>query len=281
MDDVHPDFAAAAVVPGHSTWLARYCAGNHRPVWDEIRSVGVLNPAQRAAASQVADEMMNRVLQNLLLLTNRLTARGWKSLTTVMLEPQSDKGSQIVDVLQNELKSPLPPALAAFLHIVSSIDLIWNYNDEETVPELCPTFSVQFPSLDPLYVDLDNDVINDDLQTWYDQRMQDKQDKQDGQDGQDYQQQQQEQAEEEGSFRVRMSPNAQTKIGSDPDGQPYVILLPCHGADPIVEVGERVRFVDYLRDALSFGGFPGLKSYNLTDDLRSLIGELTEDFVDF
>lgn len=270
MDDDHPDFAAAAVVPDHSGWLPRYCAGDHRPVWDEIRAVGALSPAQRAAASQVADEMMNRVLQNLQLLTNRLAARGWKPLTTVMLEPQSNKGSQIVDLLQTELRCPLPPALAAFLQIVSSIDLIWDYNEEERAPELCPTFPVEFPSLDPLYVDLDDDELNDDLQTRYDQRMQD---------GQAYQQQQQ--PEEEDSFRVRMSPSALQKIGSDPEGPLYVILLPCHGADPMVEVGERVRFVDYLRDALSLGGFPGLKPYSLTDDLRSLIGELTEDFIDF
>lgn len=277
--------ATAAVVPDHSTWLSRYCTGDHRRVWDEIRAVGGLSPAQRAAATQVADEMMNRVLQNMHLLTNRLADKGWKSLTGLMLEPDSTKGTQIVNLLQAELKCPLPPALAAFLHTVSSIDLIWDYNDEEEEipPQLCPTVPIHFPSLDPLYVDIDNDRLNDDLRALDDHNQHLRQGEQTDLQWEQQQQQQwrRRQPEEEHSFRVHMSPNVLQKIGSDPEGQGYFILLPFHGADPLVEVGERVHFVDYLRDALSLGGFPGLKACNLTDELRNVIGELTEDFVEF
>ncbi len=63
-----------------ASWAARYEAGQHRAVWEEMRAAGpdALAPARRADAEEVARLTMARVAGNVAVLSVRLTLLGYR-----------------------------------------------------------------------------------------------------------------------------------------------------------------------------------------------------------
>lgn len=59
-------------------------------------------------------------------------------------------------------------------------------------------------------------------------------------------------------------------------GPPYEVALPFAGADPVFEnEAPALPFVDYLRLAVKWGGFPGLAPHGRRADVRLFVREMT------
>ncbi len=66
--------------------------------------------------------------------------------------------------------------------------------------------------------------------------------------------------EDAGSFEIRFAPDALHKAGISGSG-PYGMLVPDDNVDGIVDINNRkMYFIDYLRECLQWGGFPGFQS---------------------
>lgn len=69
-------------------------------------------------------------------------------------------------------------------------------------------------------------------------------------------------ADEPPAFRVPISPSRAAKAGASVNAPLYTISLPNEGLDAIVENQPRgLYFVDYLRTAFEWGGFPGYADF--------------------
>jgi hypothetical protein len=65
-------------------------------------------------------------------------------------------------------------------------------------------------------------------------------------------------------------------------GSPYGIELPYLGADPIFMHEEHgLPFVDYLRLAFRWGGFPRLERHAADIDVRRFVADMTKDMEPF
>jgi hypothetical protein len=78
-----------------------------------------------------------------------------------------------------------------------------------------------------------------------------------------------------------LAPDFLHKINNS-GGDPYGIDLPFRGADPPFD-GEPhdLPFVDYLRLALRWGGFPGLEEHAAAAGVQSFLSRMTADFEPF
>ena len=64
--------------------------------------------------------------------------------------------------------------------------------------------------------------------------------------------------EERPPFRMPISPPRSVKAGVSAEGAHYVVTLPSATLDALIENEPHgLRFVDYLRLAFEWGGFPG------------------------
>jgi hypothetical protein len=62
---------------------------------------------------------------------------------------------------------------------------------------------------------------------------------------------------QDGKIRLPLAPDDHAKEGDC--GEPYDMVIPNLCADGIFEDGNKRTFVNYLRNAFAFGGFPGWK----------------------
>lgn len=82
-------------------------------------------------------------------------------------------------------------------------------------------------------------------------------------------------------LRLDLAPDALHKANTS-GGPPYAVGLPFLGADPPFENEEhQLTFVEYLRLALRFAGFPGLELQMERADVQEFVRELTAGFVPF
>ena len=74
-------------------------------------------------------------------------------------------------------------------------------------------------------------------------------------------------------FRIDLAPDYLHKANIS-GGMPYAILVPFPGADPVL-ADERLElpFVEYLRLAFKWGGFPGLEEHAQRDDVQRFVAE--------
>lgn len=223
--------------------LDRYLAGEHVQVWNDLLALGdkVRSEAHAADALAVAYETMHRVDQNVRILAERLTALGYRFVEpgsrsglfglgkpkshAPHVPPAPDSADRIAE-LEDVAGGPIPLSLRAFFDVVGAV----NFTGEHAT--LAPANAEG--AADPLMVYGVQDAI----------------DCVEGGIGDD--------EDEDGEPRLYvLAPDALHKANIS-GGDPYAIALPAPLADALVE-GEPhgVNFVDYLRIAIGWGGFPG------------------------
>ena len=259
--------AAARPVPRTQPFgdlVTRYRAGEHVAVWESLRSLPAIEGDMRKEALAVAEETMRRVTHNVHLLADRLKDRGWESYQGKFITKPTPEDSSIIARIEELGRSPIPPSLLAFWQIVGGVDFVWwdylNGNRERKPPELIA--GLDLGRLDPLRIG-DPTYAAYEFEGW-------------------------EESTESmhpdlfPPYTTPLSPDDLIKAGIS-GGGPYSIELPFAGADPVLKYEPHwLPFVDYLRLALRWAGFPGLEKYTHDNTLISeLVRTLTAGFEPF
>lgn len=108
------------------TYLDRYLAGEREAVWAELTALGaaVLDEPQASDATAVARETMRRARANVELLTQRLTAIGYRFIRDMQdqpFEPSDGEALATLRRLQQEYGS-LPLSVTAWYEEVGAVD---------------------------------------------------------------------------------------------------------------------------------------------------------------
>lgn len=222
--------------------LERYRGGEHEAVWDELLRVGPMTETspQHAVAEAVAAETMARVRTNLERVVERLKSAGYRFIYPALTAPAARVDEEIAKI--EAAIGVLPVSVKAFYRTVGSISLMgthpeWKFSgylfDDEHGGLKSAAGLVVYT--DPLVVyPLDAKYTIAEHTDW------------------------KEWAEEGDRFRVTIAPDVYHKANVS-GGGPYGVFIPDARADGEIDLdGRNTFFVDYLRDCLRWGGFPGL-----------------------
>lgn len=246
--------ASVRITPDGSL-LRRYRAGEFSAVWAEIRDAGDIGGDFYAEVLEVADATMARVAQNADLISERLAAEGWQALVSESCDLRSYPSGQdvaVIERIEQLTQGKLPASLKAFWRCVGGINWVWDYH----LPDPRPSLGVDLPlnQLDPLCVDPAR-VVSHLLDDWEDEN-------------------QTPHPELCEPIILDLAPDHYHKANIS-GGSPYSICLPDRAGDPIFEFEpHRLPFVDYLRLAFDWCGFPGLETYPLDRDITDLLNRL-------
>ena len=201
--------------------LDRYLAGEHQEVWRDLLALGdaVREDPHAADALAVAYETMGRVEANVRTVSGRLTQLGFsKSDGPLHAPPRLSVDSQIRQL--EKAAGTLPLSLRAFYEIVGAVDWMGKHPQlSPAKPPLCTDPLVVFP----IETALEN-VLG---------------------------------GRQKGKKGILIAPDALMKAETS-GGDPYQIEVSNPAADAILEFAcHDFHFVEYLRHALRFGGFPG------------------------
>jgi hypothetical protein len=251
------------VVRSHSTasgdLLARYRSGEHAAVWSELRAHEAIAGECRAEALAVASATMTRVARCTDLLAERLALRGWTALWGHFYYPPNAEDSAVIHDIEQFTGAPLPASLRAFWDTVGGIDFVWNYKNDKPAPDLGPDLAMV--EMDPLYVGPPAHTKYL-LAEWKERRSTVDPDLDD-------------------PCNLELAPDHFHKANIS-GGSPYGIELPYLGADPIfVNEEHALPFVDYLRLAFRWGGFPRLERHEHNIDVRKFVADMTKDMEPF
>ena len=217
--------------------LSRYQNGEHEAVWSDLQRLGegVREPRYLEAARAVSRETMRRAQRNVETIVSRLHDMNYRFL--VLEPPAAQRGDQpfmpaplgAAEQLRKLEREGmiLPLSLEAWVEHVGSVNLMGAH------PKLCFLEEEEgFPYVfaDPLIVDVSLGSIRGE----------------DATDGIDW----------------VIAPDAEGKAGdSEPDF--YFVRLPdCHADIRFRGERHKTNFVDYLRLAFRWGGFPGWEQYD-------------------
>lgn len=243
--------------------LDRYLAGEHEAVWTDLVALGekVRTDEHAADALAVAYETMHRVEQNVRTLAGRLRGIGYSFVDPSsgggffglrkakahdpFVPPASDSAERIAE-LENAAGGPIPLSLRAFFDVVGAVNFIGQHDS------LSPRDAEGAP--DPLMVYGIEDAI-DCVESGF---------------GGD---------EDEERTMYVVAPDALHKANVS-GGDPYMIALPATLADAeLEEEPHGVHFVQYLRIAIGWGGFPGWEQAK--SSLPPELEELRRDLIAF
>jgi hypothetical protein len=245
------------------TLLTQYEAGEFEAVWRKIRAYPDLDGALRAEVLDVAKATMRRVATNADLLADRLRLRGWRALSAEHCDLRtkpSPKDDAILARIVEISRFPIPPTLLAFWKIVGGINWVWDYRTNEAAPNL----GVDLPmdEMDPLCVEPPS-VITYLFEEWGDQ------------------QESEPASDLARPFRIDLAPDYLHKANIS-GGMPYAILVPFPGADPVfTDERHALPFVDYLRLAFKWAGFPGLEDHAQREDVQRFVTEFGSGLIPF
>jgi len=220
----------------------RYLAGDHEQVWRDLVALGAgaRSDAHLADALAVAYETMRRVEQNVRMLAERLTGLGYRFVDAGsgggglfaalfgrrggMLHaphvPPEPGTFEAIRELERAVGGPIPLSLRAFFDVVGAVDFT---GEQEAIS---PRDSQVTP--DALVVYGAKDAIG-----WLDE------------------------CDPDDDMTIAIAPDALHKSNIS-GGDPYMIAVPAAVADaPLEEEPHNVTFVEYLRIAIGWGGFPG------------------------
>ncbi len=230
--------------------LTRYERGQHEAAWAELRR-RKLDATARDEVAALAAVTMRRVAHNVELLVARFAKAGWKALSGKLHTPPGAADHRAVKEIEKITGAPLPPSLSAFFTIVGGVDLVWDY-ERGDVPDLAMGIAIE--DLDPLSVDPARRTTSL-FDEW---------------------------AEGEGPpFALDLAPDALHK-GNISGGAPYGVTLPSLDADPRFGNDEMsMPFIDYLRLACRWGGFPGLARQPARPPVKAFVSRMTEGFEPF
>jgi hypothetical protein len=236
-----------------SNFIKRYQAGEHEAVWAELRAFEELPEELVPEAQAVADETMKRVAHNADLLAQRLAARGWKSLTGELRTKPDPENAELVQRAEEYLKGPIPISLKSFWNIVGGIDFVWDYHVGDCPDLLIP---LRHEDMDPLCI-YPAEFLEFAIDEW------------------------DEQPPEEEWYSLDLAPDALHKANIS-GGDPYSVIVPFGGLDPLLNSDSTaVTFVDYLRLAFKYGGFPPLEDHANHPNTQKFLAEMTAGFKPF
>jgi hypothetical protein len=247
--------------------LERYRGGEHDAVWDELRRLGPMasTSPQLAYAEAVAVETMARVRTNLERIVERLKSSGYRFIYPALTAPAARVDEEIAKI--EESIGVLPLSVKAFYRAVGSISLMGTHPDWKLSGYLfddehggLKTAVGQVIYTDPLVVyPLDAKYTIAEHTDW------------------------KEWAEQGDRFRVTIAPDVYHKANVS-GGGPYGVFIPDARADGEIDLdGRDTFFVDYLRDCLRWGGFPGLAAERDQSDpaILEFARRLAADLVSF
>lgn len=234
--------------------VTRYRRGEHVEVWQALRRFKRIDGALREEALSVAVETMRRVARCCDLAAERLSAAGWVALSGQLRSAPEPDLPQLLAALEKAAGAPVPPSLLAFWQVVGGVDFVWDYRQRQAAPAL--GLDIDLIGMDPLAVD----AAGAPCAMWLDNRSP---------------------GDLDAPSRLWLAPDSLHKANTS-GGDPYSIYLPFRGADPPFD-GEPhdLPFVDYLRLALRWGGFPGLEEHAGSASVQSFVSHMTADFEPF
>jgi hypothetical protein len=245
------------VAPGDL--VARYRRGEHEAVWTELRAHQAISGALREEALALARETMQRVARSVDLLAQRLAAGGWKARSGALRAVPGADDVEIFASVESVTRAPLPPSLRSFWEVVGGVDFIWDYDDDDEAPDFGPGLALE--QMDPLSIEPATTAPQF-FEEW-----------QDGRSSID--------ADLNDPCMLYLAPDWRHKADIS-GGEGYGIELPFLGADPVLAGEEHgLPFVDYLRLALRWGGFPRLERHAEDDAVRQFVAAMTRDLEPF
>lgn len=241
--------------------LKRYLRGDFEQVWREIRSHPRVDGEFRQEVMEVAEATMQRVAQNADLITERLRAIGWQALSDVRdlraLPKLSDQA--VFARIENISGAPVPPTLLAFWRVVGGINFVWDYNAPIAQPDL--GFVLPLEEHDALYIDAP-EAITYLFDEWIDQKREI---------GRDFTH----------KLWIELAPDYLHKANIS-GGSSYHIEVPFFGADPLfADERHGLPFLDYLRLAFRWSGFPGLDRHAQRQDVQEFVASFGRGLILF
>ncbi len=213
-------YALAAEAEGPKPLLDRYLAGQCEDVWNELARIG----------TGVRDL---KILPDAVAVARETMRRCRRNLEVVVgrlkklgyrfeerpLRPPARRVLRQIEEIEEKV-GPIPLSVSAWYELVGSVSLVGWLPGWENLPT--------FP--DPLVVGPSRFLLTYDEENWT-----------------------------RGQYRLEFSPDDCAKADTS-GGSPYTILLPDASADPKVEhEWHHTSFVNCLRIAFRWGGFPGLE----------------------
>ncbi len=218
----------------------RYMAGEHAKVWHDLVELGpsVREDPHAADALAVAYETMSRVSANVSTITARLKAMYFEKKEGTLHQPPAAKSRKLIPRLE-KMAGTLPLSLRAFYDLVGGVD--WTGHHTAIAPR--------------------NDTINPDPLVVFPIEIA----LQCCESG-------------EGEGTIFIAPDEVFKAGAG-GGDAYEIDVPCLEADGKLR-NERhdAYFVEYLRLAFRFGGFPG---YDGIETCPVALADLSRGLIEF
>lgn len=243
------------------TLLRRYCAGEFDQVWREIRSHASIEGEFRDEVMEVADATMRRVAQNADLIAARLKDVGWQPLLSEyqgLRTPPKSGDSAVFAHIAEISGAPIPPTLLSFWRMVGGINWVWDYKAGEP-PDL--GFDLPLEEHDALCVDAPS-VITYLFDEWTALK-------------------EEAGAESEHELRIDLAPDYLHKANIS-GGPPYAVIVPFFGADPLfADERHGLPFLDYLRLAFRWAGFPGLEQHSARSDVHDFLKRFGKGLMPF
>ena len=242
--------------------LNRYQSGEFEQVWRDIRAHERIDGGFRGEVIEVAEAAMRRVAQNADLVAERLRAAGWLALSASyhdLRTPPKPDDQAVFARIEEISEAPVPPTLLAFWRVVGGINWVWDYNASVAQPTL--GFDLPPEEHDALCVDAPGSISY-----LFDEWMEEK-------------------ASHEPDllhpFSIYLAPDDYTKANIS-GGGPYCIEVPFLGADPLfADERHGLPFLDYLRLAFRWAGFPGLDRHAERRDVQDFVARFGKGLLPF
>jgi hypothetical protein len=214
----------AAVAQPDRSLLGRYLGGETRAVWDELRALGARaqDDEHHEEALEIARETMRRARNDIDLIAERLPAIGYRFANPERARVPPTPGDLEAIVRFEREVGPLPLSLRAYFEIVGAVDFTQAYAQMERGANE-PSSLRALGARDPLLLPGAAEFLSDRT------------------------------ARDAGPKRMAFFMDACEKTGAGGD---YVYVeLPRLSSDCLLDARE--PFVDYLRNAVTRGGFRG------------------------
>ena len=210
-------------------WLDRYIQGDHVQVWTEMTSLSGRvrdDESTLADATAVVAETMRRARANVVTLVAELQTGGYRFQDAEGRPPFEPSAPDIVrqlDDLERRI-GPMPMALRSWYELVGRVNLVGSFPDWD------------YDYTDALVVDAPVDYVLSEYDAWEHDR------------GTEW---------DRGVFAIDVAPDWLHKANVS-GGGPYAIEVPNQGVDALLLAEPHMTtFVNYLRIAFQWGGFPG------------------------